>query len=126
MSDAAPPPVPIRDRTWPVLCHLAAFAYFVLPALGCIVGPLVVWLARRDLDAEVREHGREALNFNISFLIWHVVCVPFVLILIGYVMLAVVAVTWFVLVIVAAVKASDGVLFRYPFTIRFLDAPRAA
>ena len=120
---SAPPPDarPATDHTWPMLCHLAALATFVLPILGSVIGPLVVWLARRDVDAAVREHGKESLNFNISFLIWKCIALALTLILIGWVMLPVIFVTWVALLIIATIKASDGVAYRYPFTIRFID-----
>jgi uncharacterized Tic20 family protein len=127
VTDAAPPSAPqtearpATDHTWPMLCHLAALASFVLPFLGSVIGPLVVWLARRDVDPAVREHGKEALNFNISFVIWHCVAFPFVFILIGYLFLAVIFVTWIALLVIATIKASDGIAYRYPFTIRFID-----
>ena len=112
---------PTTDHTWPMLCHLSALASFVLPFLGSIIGPLVVWLARRDVDPAVREHGKEALNFNISFVIWHCIAFPFVFILIGYLFIAVIFVTWIALLVIATIKASDGIAYRYPFTIRFID-----
>ena len=128
MTDAAPPtppssgPRPATDHTWPMLCHLSALAYFFpVPWIGGVLGPLVVWMARRDVDPEVREHGKEALNFNISFLIWQVAAFPFVFILIGYVFIAVIFVAWIALLIIATIKASDGIAYRYPFTIRFID-----
>ena len=49
-----------------MLCHASAFAFFFLPFLGNILGPLVIWLARRDVDPRVREHGASALNFQIT------------------------------------------------------------
>ena len=104
-----------------MLCHLSALASFALPFLGSVIGPLVVWLARRDVDPAVREHGKEALNFNISFVIWNLVAFPFVFILIGYVFLAALFVAWVALLVIATIKASDGVAYRYPFTIRFID-----
>jgi uncharacterized Tic20 family protein len=132
LTDAAPttppsppPPPPSAGspgQVWPIACHLAAFAGILpLPVLGSVLGPLVVWFARRDLDPVVREHGKEAINFNLSFVIWG--CVAWVLkfVLIGFVLGPVVLVAWMVLIVIAAVKASNGTLYRYPFTIRFID-----
>lgn len=127
MTDAAPPTAPqtetrpATDHTWPMICHLSALATFVLWFLGSIIGPLVVWLARRDVDPAVREHGKEALNFNISFVIWHCIAFPFTFILIGYLFHAVIFVTWIALLVIATIKASNGIAYRYPFTIRFID-----
>ena len=74
-----------------------------------------------EIVAIVREHGKEALNFNLSFLIWG--CIAFVLkfVVIGFLLMPVVGVAWIVLIVIASLKASDGALYRYPFTIRFID-----
>lgn len=60
-------PVP-RDRIWPMMAHLSAYAMFVVP-FGNIIGPLVVWLAKRDEDSEVDRHGSDSLNFQITYLL---------------------------------------------------------
>jgi len=105
-------------KGWAALSHLSAFVMFLgVPAL---IGPFAVWLWKRD-DAYVDQQGKEALNFNISFLIYGIVSAFLILILVGLVLLPIVFVTWFILVIVAAVKASAGEDYHYPFTIRFIN-----
>ncbi len=84
-----------------------------------LVGPFLVWLFKRD-EPYVDEQAKEALNFNISFLIYGVASALLIILLIGLLLLPAVFVTWFVLVIVAAVKASAGEHYRYPLTIRFI------
>ena len=115
------PPAPIvtiDEKNWAVLSHLSAFVMFLgIPAL---VGPLVIWLLKRDLPY-VDDQGKEALNFNISFLIYGIVSAFLVILLIGLVLLPIVFVTWFVLVIVASVKAAAGEHYRYPLTMRFVN-----
>ena len=61
------------------------------------------------------------MNFNISMMLWLFLAGFAILILVGLVLLPVLLVTWFVLVIVAAVKASNGEPYRYPLTIRFVS-----
>ena len=99
--------------------HLSAFvgAWVAL----AFVGPLVVWLVKRDQDPFVAEHAKEALNFNLTFLIALVVSALLALVLIGFVLLAVVAVAWIILTIIAAVRANNGEHYRYPLTIRFIN-----
>ncbi len=105
-------------KGWAALSHLSAFVMFLgVPAL---IGPFAIWLWKRD-DAYVDQQGKEALNFNISFLIYGIVSAFLILVLIGLVLLPIVFVTWFILVIVAAVKASAGEDYQYPFTIRFIS-----
>jgi uncharacterized Tic20 family protein len=107
-----------NSRNLATLSHLSAFiTFFGIPSL---VGPLVLWLLNRD-DPFVERQAKEALNFNISFLIYGVVAALSIILLVGLIALPVVLVTWFVLVIVAAVKAGNGEDYQYPFTIRFVS-----
>jgi uncharacterized Tic20 family protein len=107
-------------RSWCALCHLSALAGFVLPAFGHILGPLIVWLVKRADSPEIDQQGKEALNFQISMLIYNIVAGILCLILIGFVLLAILHVLNVVFVIIAAVRASDGQMYRYPLTIRLI------
>lgn len=111
------------DRTWPTLVHISSFSW-VFTGVGLFLGPLLIWLARRDQDAEVDEHGKEALNFNVSVAIYFVVsCVLLVtVILIPLVLLFWLALVGFhtVFTIVAATKANNGESFRYPFSLKLI------
>ena len=86
-----------------------------------MIGPLVMWLIKKDEDAYADFHGREAINFNLSFLIYAVASTVLILVLVGALLLPAVLLAWFVLVIVGTVKASNGEYYRYPLTIRFLN-----
>ena len=99
--------------------HLSAFTVFLgipIPVLG----PLVVWLIKRGEDDYAEWHAREALNFNLSIMLYTVTSAILILLLVGILLLPVVLISWFVLVIVGAVKASGGEYYRYPFTLRFV------
>ena len=105
-------------RNWATLSHLSAFvAFFGVPSL---IGPLVMWLLRRD-DPYAEFHAKEALNFNISFLLYGIAAGILILALVGLLLLPIVLVTWFVLVIRGAIKASSGEYYRYPMTLRFVS-----
>ena len=113
-------------RTWAMAAHLSALLSL---AVGfTFVGPLVVYLIKRDEDAFVRQQAAEALNFNLSALIYLVVLtiVLFIglLLIVGVLLFPlyiVGAIAWLVLTISAAVKAGRGEPYRYPLTIRFVD-----
>jgi uncharacterized Tic20 family protein len=107
-------------RTWATVCHLSALSAFVGIPLGNILGPLVVWLLKRNDHPFVDDQGKEALNFQISMTIYGIVAGILVILLVGIALLALVAVTDFILVIVASMKANDGERYRYPFTIRLI------
>jgi uncharacterized Tic20 family protein len=112
--------VPTQDeRTWGMLAHLTAFAGFIVP-FGSVIGPLVVWLVKRDQSAFVADQGREALNFNISVLLAAALCALLVLVFIGILLGVALFIFWLTLTIVAGIKAGEGVRYRYPFAIRFL------
>ena len=123
-----PPPLPPQTgaadpsvRTFTMLCHLSAFAGFVMPFLGAVVGPLIVWLIKKDEMPEVDAHGKESLNFQISILIYEIVFGLFSIFLIGLPFLFATWVFWLVAVIIASVRANAGEFFRYPLTIRFIN-----
>ena len=96
---------------------LGVFFHF----LGHIFGPLIVWLVKRGESSEIDAHGKESLNFQLSMLIYDVVAGILCIVLIGIPILILLWVANTVLVIVASLKASEGKLYRYPFTIRFLN-----
>lgn len=106
-------------RTYGMLCHLAALIGYVIP-LGTIIGPLVVWLLKKESSEFVNDQGKEALNFQISCMIYIIVSAILCLILIGVVLLIAIGIFHLIMVIVASVKANDGVRYRYPLTIRFI------
>jgi hypothetical protein len=131
-SAATPPPVPpepppdippgapsVEERQWAVFAHLAALAGFVFP-FGNVVGPLIVWLIKKDTLPFADQQGKEALNFNITVAIAAVVCTILIFVLIGGLLLIVLAVLWLVFLVVAAVQANNGVAYRYPFTLRLI------
>jgi uncharacterized protein len=120
------------DRTWDVLCHLAAMAMFIGVPFGNILGPLIIWLIKKSSLPSVDEHGKEALNFQISMtlytLIGGVATIVLVLTVIGILLVPVVlcallaiAIVDVVLIIVASLKASNGEVYRYPLSIRFVN-----
>ena len=103
-----------NDKIWSILSHLSA-----LLGVGFIL-PLVVYLAMRKESEYVAANAREALNFHISVFIYGICCIPLVLIIIGIPLLIGLVIASFVLAIIAAVRASDGECYRYPFTIRLV------
>src|SRR5256714_12660998 len=115
-------PAPSSDvRTWSVLCHASALIGFFFPWAGHILAPLIVWLVKRGDSPEIDAHGKEALNFQISMLLYTLISGVFCLILIGFVFIAILWVLNAVFVIIASIQASDGKFYRYPMTIRFIQ-----
>jgi uncharacterized protein len=107
-------------RIWNVLCHATALAGFFVPWAGHILGPLIIWLAKRGDSPEIDANGKESLNFQISMLIYNIIAGILCLVLIGFVILAILHILNLVLVIVASIQVSDGKFYRYPLTIRLI------
>lgn len=107
-------------RMWATICHASALGGFVIPAAGHLLGPLIVWLAKRDVSPIIDEHGKEALNFQISMMIYSIVAAILCLAIIGFVLLPLLHVLNVVFVIIATIRANDGELYRYPLTLRLI------
>lgn len=122
---ASPAPTVNDERMWAMLGHLSAFSAFIT-GIGCVLGPLVVWLVKRDTMPFAGEQAKEALNFNITVIIVAAALCLFSMITLGIGLLiaiplgCVLFVGWLVLTIVAAVKANAGEHYRYPFALRLV------
>lgn len=109
-----------KAQTWGMLCHLTALSAFVGIPFGHLIGPLVIWLIKKNDYPFVEEQGKESLNFQISMTIYAIIAGLLCFILIGFALLAVLLVAELILVIKASVRVSNGQEYRYPYTIRFL------
>ena len=107
---------------WAMFAHLAGFAGIVIPAVGAILGPLIVWLIKKDQYPFVDDQGKEALNFQITMFIYGIVAGLSMFICVGFVLLPAVAIVDIVFIIIATIKANDGNRYRYPWPliIRFI------
>lgn len=103
-----------------MFCHLAAFAGLVIPGVGQILGPLVIWLIKKDTMTFVNQEGKESLNFQISATIYGAVSCLAIFVCIGWFLLAAVIVFDIIVVIMASIDASNGKGYRYPLCIRFI------
>lgn len=108
-----------EERQWAMLCHLSAMLMYAT-VIGGFVAPLIVWLLKRDEMPFVAVQGRETLNFQITTLL--ALCVSALLcwILIGFLMIGAVLIYHFVQTIIAAVRTSEGVDYRYPICWRVI------
>ena len=121
-QEGAPPTTPgssADERTWATVCHLATFAGHVFP-FGHILGPMVVWLIKKEEYPLVADQGKEAMNFQNSLTIYSLICLVLVFVFIGIILLIALWVADVVLTIVAAIRANKGEPYRYPLTIRFI------
>ena len=108
-----------EEKQWGMFAHLASLAGIIIP-LGNLLGPLIVWLVKKDTMPFVADQGKEALNFNITVFIAAFVSGILTLVLIGFLLLIVVGIAWLVLTVLAALAANKGEAYRYPFTLRLI------
>ena len=92
----------------------------MIPIVGQILGPLFIWLLKRQDSIFIDEQGVEAINFQISITIYAIPCFILVIFMVGIPLLFLLFVFWFVMVFYAAVQANNGISYRYPLCFRFL------
>jgi uncharacterized Tic20 family protein len=122
--ESTPQPKPEAElskdaKTWGMLCHLIALAGFVIP-FGNIIGPLVIWLIKKDEFPFVDDQGKESLNFQISMTIYFIVSIILIAIVIGILLIIALIIVEVIFIIIATVKANSGEKYRYPLTIRLI------
>lgn len=109
-----------QSRLWGMLCHLTGLSLLLGIPFGNILGPLVIWLIKKNDYEFVDEQGKESLNFQISITIYFIISLILIVLVIGIVTTIALFFAYLILVIIASIKASNGEGFKYPFTIRFI------
>ncbi len=108
------------DKLFGMLCHLTALAGLFTGGLGMVIGPLVIWLIKKNEMAFVDDQGKEALNFNITMIIALFVSFLLMAVFIGFLLVPAAIIFWLIYTIIASMKANEGAYYRYPFAIRFI------
>ncbi len=108
------------EKMWAMLTHISTFAAFVFP-VGNIIAPLIIWLIKKDEYPLVDDQGKEVINFQISMTIYIIASVILIFVVIGIPILIGLGIFDFIITIIAAIKANDGIKYRYPITIRFIS-----
>lgn len=109
-----------EDRTWGILAHASAFAGLLVP-FGNILGPLLVWLIKKDESQFVAENGKQSLNFQITWTVLIVVAGLSILVGVGLLIVPVLALAWLILVVIATIRASEEEVYDYPLTIDLIS-----
>lgn len=120
-----------EERQWAMFAHLSALLGGLLTAgwaasLGCFIGPLVIWMVKKETMPFVDDQGKEALNFNITVGIVFLALAALSVVTLGIGLIIaipawiIIGIAWLVLTIIAAIKANEGVAYRYPFTLRLI------
>jgi len=103
------------DRILAILSHILA----IVPGIG-ILGPLVIYLVKKDESSFVRDNARESLNFQLTIIILYILSGVLVLIFIGIFLIWIVGILNTILVIVATIRAAEDQVYRYPLSLRLI------
>jgi len=110
-TDETPTIPPTSDeKTMALLAHVLTFVFPIL-------APLVIYLVKKDESYFVAYHAKESLNFQITLF---VICFVLIISVIGLLVVGIVAILGYILVIIATIRASEGKLYKYPFSIRLI------
>jgi uncharacterized Tic20 family protein len=113
------------EKNLAMFCHLSAivgglvFSAIGLP-VGNILGPLIIWLVKKDTMPMVNTHGKEALNFQITVSAVILVCMALFWLVLPLLLIPVVGIAALILTVIGTIKASNGELYRYPLTVRLI------
>jgi len=108
------------ERQWAMFAHLSALIGFIIP-FGNLLGPLIIWLMKKETMPFVDQQGKEALNFQITVTIAMVISAILIIVVIGFVLMFIIGLAALILTIMAGIKANEGVAYRYPFTLRLIN-----
>jgi uncharacterized Tic20 family protein len=110
-TDSLPAVPPTSDeKTLALISH-------IITIVSSFLAPLIIYLVKKDESSFVAEHAKESLNFQITIFI---ICFILIISVVGWLLLLFVGPVVLVLVIVATIRASEGKLYRYPFSIRLI------
>jgi len=107
------------DKQWAAIAHFSALSGYLIP-LGNVLGPLVVWLMKKDQSSSVTAHAKDALNFHLSMLIWMTAAAVASIFIIGIPILFALAIYDLVATIIGGVKAANGERWKYPLSIELI------
>ncbi|MGD9420810.1 MAG: DUF4870 domain-containing protein [Verrucomicrobiota bacterium JB025] len=112
-----------EERNWALLAHVSSLSSFI--GIPGFVGPLIVWLVKKDEMPFAAAQAKEALNFQISLFVYAIVCFGLILTVIGALIgipgLFALVVGEIVFTIIASIKAGEGEPYRYPLTFRLIE-----
>jgi len=97
-----------------------AMLIYILAIFTGFIGPLIIWLLKKNEQPFVDDQGKEVLNWSITVFLAFIVCAILMVVLIGVFLMPVVAIANLVFLIMGALKAKDGIRYRFPFALRLI------
>lgn len=114
---------PVADndrRKWAMLLHLSILTAHVVPILG-LIAPIAVWQLKKDQYPEIDEHGKNVVNWLLSMLLYVGVSIALCFVFIGIPLITACGLASVICPVIAAIKANNGEVWRYPLTIEFIS-----
>jgi uncharacterized Tic20 family protein len=108
----------MKPNSFVMAMHLSILCGYIIPWVG-LIAPIVLWLVHKDRNEIVDRHGKDIVNWLISFNIYVLVAWLLIFVFIGFIILPVLAILGIVFPILGAIKANEGTLWKYPLTITF-------
>lgn len=130
-AETAAPGHSPEQRQWAMFAHLSAIVGGLLTAgwagsIGVFIGPLIIWMVKKDTMPFVDDQGKEALNFNITVGIVFLALLLLSVLTLGIGLIIaipawiIIGIAWLVFAIIGGIKANEGVAYRYPLTMRLI------
>lgn len=99
---------------------LLGMLLFLLNFFTAIIGPLIIWLLKREESAYVDHHGKEYFNLLISFFIYEIIAAITLIVGIGFILIPILSIVFLIFIVVGAVKAYQGEYYRFPLIFRLI------
>ncbi len=115
-----PTAIPRDARKWAMLCHIMALVGLLGNGIGFVLGPLLIWMIKKEDHPFVNEQGKEAVNFQITMMLIAIACGLLAFVVIGLLLLPIVLIVAVVFSVIGAIKANEGEHYRYPFAWRLI------
>ncbi len=120
-----------EEKQWALFAHLSALIGGIVTSgwagsIGCFIGPLIIWLVKKETMPFVNDQAKEALNFNITVAIVFLALFLLSIVTLGVGLIIaiplwiIIGIAWLVFTIIAAIKANQGEAYRYPFALRLI------
>lgn len=110
-----------EDNQLLVITHLCQLLT-CFTGFGGLIVPLVIWVTQKDKVYKMDEQGKNILNFQLSIIIYSILCIPAILLLgLGFIGLIIIGIIAFVFPIINAIKTSNGEVPKYPLSINFVS-----
>jgi uncharacterized Tic20 family protein len=118
-----------NDKNYSAITHLSGFSGWFIP-FGNIIVPVVLWIAKKHESNFIDAHGKAAVNFQLSIMLYvfllALLFIPIAILTLGLGVIAILlgiipaVILKIVLIISASIRANNGELYNYPFTIEFI------